>query len=111
MTEEVSDNAKDRWAADYSAAQRASSKCLRGEEGDLRTKLNDALKSGWSIQALKAYAVSVWQLPGFDHVTGAAWRLAVEFADSNGCSGGREFLRRFNGNPKRCASEETGREQ
>jgi hypothetical protein len=62
MTEEVPDTAEAHWAADYSAAQRACSKCLHGEEGDLRPKLDDALKSGWSIQALKAYAFSVWQL-------------------------------------------------
>jgi hypothetical protein len=111
MTEEVPDSAEAHWAADYSAAQRACSKCLHGEEGDLRPKLDDALKSGWSIQALKAYAFSVWQLPAVDHVTEVAWRLAVEFADSNGCSGGRDFLKRFNANRERYSCEATRRKQ
>jgi hypothetical protein len=112
MTEEALDNAEAHWAADYSAAQRACSKCLQGEESDLRPKLDDALKSGWSIRALKAYAFSVWQVLAFDGVTEAAWRLAVEFADSNGCSGGREFLKRFNASPERYSCEAaTRREQ
>jgi hypothetical protein len=111
MTEEVPDTAEAHRAADYSAAQRACSKCLHGEEGDLRPKLDDALRSGWSIQALKAYAFSVWQLPAFDHVTEVAWRLAVEFADSNGCSGGRDFLKRFNANRERYSCETTRRKQ
>jgi hypothetical protein len=71
-------------------------------------KLDDLLKSGWSIQALKAYASSVWQQAAFDHVTEGAWRLAVEFADSNGCSGGRDFPKRFIANPERyeCGCEQ-----
>ena len=82
MTEEVPDTAEAHWAADHSAAQRACSKCLHGEEGDLRPKLDDALKSGWSIQALKAYAFSVWQLPAYDHVTKwrGAWLLSLPIA-------------------------------
>jgi hypothetical protein len=63
------------------------------------------LKSGWSIQALKAYAFFVWRKSNRDDATEAAWRLAVEFADSNGCSGGRDFLKRFNANPGRYSCE------
>ena len=85
MTEKTPDD------ADYSAALRACSKVLTGEEGDLRLKLNNALKAGWSIQALKAYAFSVWRNSGCDYVTEAEWQLSVEYADSNGCSGGRIF--------------------
>ena len=58
-------------------------------------------KTGWTIQALKAYAFSVWRNSDCDYVTEAAWRLSVEFADSNGCSGGRDFLKRFNADPER----------
>jgi hypothetical protein len=92
--------------ADYNAARHACSKVLPGEEGDLRAKLDDALKAGWTIQTLKAYALSVWQNSGCDHVTETGWRLSVEFADSNGRSGGRDFLRRFNADPERysCAN-------
>lgn len=96
---------------DYSAARRACGKLLPGEKDDLRAKLDSALKSGWSMQALKAYAILVWQQPRSDRVTETAWRLAVEFADSNGCSGGRNFLKRFNANPERYSCEATRREQ
>jgi hypothetical protein len=87
--------------SDYVAAQRACGKYLHGEEGDLSAKLEKALTSGWSIEALKAYAFSIWQQSASDDVTEAAWRLAVEFADSDGCSGGRNFLKRFSVNPER----------
>jgi hypothetical protein len=96
---------------DYGAAQRACGAFVSGEGDDLRTKLDSALKSGWSMQALKAYAMLVWQEPPTDRITEAAWRLAVEFADSNGCSGGRDFLKRFNANPERYTCQSTGREQ
>jgi hypothetical protein len=86
---------------DYHAVRRACGIDGYGEEDDLCGKLDGALKSGWSIEALKAYALSVWSHPGCDHVTNFAWRLSVEFADSNGCSGGRDFLKRFNADPKR----------
>ena len=85
--------------ADYNAVRRACSKAPPAEGGDLGAKLDDALKSGWSIEALKAYAFSAWRDPGCDHVTDAAWRLSVEFADSNGCGGGRDFLKRFKAEP------------
>jgi hypothetical protein len=101
MTEKTLTEAKAHRDGDYNAARRACSKVLPGEEGDLRAKLDSALKSGWSIQALKAYALSVWQNSGLDYVTEVAWRLSVEFADSSGCSGGRDFLKRFNADPKR----------
>jgi hypothetical protein len=86
--------------ADYNAARNACSKVIPGEEGDLRAKLDNALKAGWSIQALKAYAFIVWRNSGCDYVTEAAWRLSVEFADSKGRSGGRDFLKRFNADPE-----------
>jgi hypothetical protein len=102
MTEKaLMSKAKAARDADYSAARRACSKALPGEEGDLRAKLDNALKAGWTIQALKAYAFSVWRNSDCDHVTEAAWRLSVEFADSNGRSGGRDFLKRFNADPER----------
>jgi hypothetical protein len=90
---------------DYLAARRACSSGVPGEEDNLCAKLDGALKLGWSIQALKAYAFSVWRSPDCDHVTNTAWRLSVEFAESNGCSGGREFLKRFNADLKRYSCE------
>jgi hypothetical protein len=102
MTEKaLMSKAKAARDTDYSAVRRACSKVLTGEEGDLRAKLDNALKAGWTIQALKAYAFSVWRKPGCDYVTEAAWRLSVEFADSDGRSGGRDFLKRFNADPER----------
>jgi hypothetical protein len=96
---------------DYSAARRACGAFVSGEADDLRAKLDSALKSGWSMQALKAYAMLVWQQPASDRVTEAAWRLAVEFADSSGCSGGRDFLKRFDANPERYTCQNPDREQ
>jgi hypothetical protein len=90
---------------DYLAARRACSSGVPGEEDNLCAKLDGALKLGWSIEALEAYAFSVWRDPDCDHVTNAAWRLSVEFAESNGCSGGREFLKRFNADRKRYSCE------
>ena len=49
--------------ADYDAVRRACSKAPPAEGGDLGAKLDDALKSGWSIEALKAYAFSAWRDP------------------------------------------------
>jgi len=95
------ENARGHGSSDYSAARRACGKYAHGEEGDLSAKLEDALRSGWSIEALKAYAFSIWQQSASHDVSDAAWRLAVEFADSNGCSGGRDFLKRFSANPER----------
>jgi hypothetical protein len=88
MTEKVLTKDKAPRDADYSAAWRACSKVPPGEAGDLHAKLDNALKAGWSIEALKAYAFCVWRNTSGDYVTEAAWRLSVEFADSNGCSGG-----------------------
>ena len=93
---------------DYRAARRACSTGVSGEEGNLCAKLDGVLESGWSIQALKAYAFSVWRDSSCDHVTDTAWRLSVEFAESNGCSGGRDFLKRFNADPKRYSCEAPG---
>jgi hypothetical protein len=95
------ENAQGHGGSDYLAARRACHKCVHGEEGDLSAKLEDALRSGWSIEALKAYAFSIWQQSASHDITDAGWRLAVEFADSNGCSGGRDFLKRFSANPER----------
>jgi hypothetical protein len=106
MTEKASTKAKASRDIDYIAARRACSRAISGQECDLRAKLDDALKAGWSVQALKAYAFCVWQNSSCDYVTEAAWRLAVEFADSNGCSGGRDFPKRFSAEPERhsCAT-------
>jgi hypothetical protein len=95
------ENARGDGGSDYSAARRACGKYVHGEGGDLTAKLEDALRSGWSIEGLKAYAFSMWQQSASHDVSDAAWRLAVEFADSNGCSGGRGFLKRFSANPER----------
>jgi hypothetical protein len=103
MTEKTPTKAKAPRDSDYSAAWRACCKVLPGED-DLCTKLDNALQAGWSIRALKAYAFFVWRNSGCDYVTDAAWRLSVEFADSNGCSGGRDFLKRFNADPERYSS-------
>jgi hypothetical protein len=84
--------------ADYKAARRACSNSLPGEEDELCAKLDGALSAGWSIQALKAYAIAVWQQSGSDYVSEVAWRLAIEHADSKGCSGGRDFLSRYKAN-------------
>jgi hypothetical protein len=99
--------AKSADAADYHAAWSACRKSVPGEESDLLAKLDDVLKSGWTIQALKAYAFFVWRKSDRDDATEAAWRLAVEYADSNGCSGGRDFLKRFNANSERYSCEAT----
>jgi len=101
------ENARGHGGSDYSAARKACGKYVHGEEGDLSAKLEDALRSGWSIEALKAYALSIWQQSASHDVTDAAWRLAVEFADSNGCSGGRDFLKRFSANPERYFARPT----
>ena len=106
MAENLSE-AKSPDAADYHAAWSACRKSVPAEESDLLAKLDEVLKSGWTIQALKAYAFFVWRKSDRDDATEAAWRLAVEFADSSGCSGGRDFLKRFNANPERYWSEAT----
>ena len=113
MADKTLRKAKSPEAADYRAAWRACRKLVPGEESDLDlvAKLDDLLKSGWSIQALKAYAFSVWRKSDRDDAAEAAWRLAVEFADSNGCSGGRGFLKRFNANRERYSCEAMRREQ
>jgi hypothetical protein len=111
MAEKTVGKAKSPDAADYHAAWSACRKSVPSEESDLVAKLDDVLASGWSIPALKAYAFSVWRKSNCKDATEAAWRLAVEFADSNGCSGGRNFLKRFNANPERYSCEATRREQ
>jgi hypothetical protein len=98
-------------AADCRAARHACVKLVPGEESDLPAKLDSVLKSGWTIQALKAYAFSVWRKSDCADGTEAAWRLAVEFADSNGCSGGRNFLKRVHANVERYSGEVTPRKQ
>jgi hypothetical protein len=108
MTGMAATKANPLYDADYLAARRACSTGVLGEEDNLCAKLDSALKSGWSLQALKAYAFSVWSAHDCDYVTDIAWRLSVEFADSNGCSGGRDFLKRFNANPKRYSCKAPG---
>src|SRR5580692_7686193 len=53
----------------------------------------------------------VWRKSDRDDAAEAAWRSAVEFADSNGCSGGRGFLKRFNANRERYSCDAMRREQ
>jgi hypothetical protein len=67
---------------------------------DLREKLDQLLKSGWSIQALKAYAFCWWRHRRCDHVTEGAWRWAVAFADATQAMGGRNLLERFKADPE-----------
>lgn len=97
---------------DYRAAWRAcGARLARSAWGDnadvdLRAMLDALLKSGWSIQALKAYASVVWRnWRRYDHVTPAAWRLAVYFASLDGsregCLSAATFLKEFNENPER----------
>ncbi len=66
----------------------------RFEPVDLRAKLDEALQAGWSIRALKAYAYH-WRYtrPQRDHVTRAAWRMAVSLTTERD---GLEFLERYN---------------
>ena len=113
MADQTLRKAKSPEAADHRAAWRACRKLVPGEESDLDlvAKLDNLLKSGWSIKALKAYAFSVWRKSDRDDAAEAAWRLAVEFGDSNGCSGGRGFLKRFNANRERYSCDAMRREQ
>ena len=87
-------------AALYSAAWRACGKPLPGEdpaENDLRSRLEDLLKSGWSIQALETYAFAhQWQRKRRDHVTPAVWRWAVYFASIDTSPGTATFWREYN---------------
>jgi hypothetical protein len=72
---------------------------------DLRAKLDEALRSGWSPKALKAYAYVCFRYtkPMRNHVTRAAWRMAVVFAADPGGIG-RSFLEDFNADPDRYAA-------
>src|SRR5690242_16965580 len=88
--------------ADYRAAWRACGVTLStrvwGDDAaqiDLRTRLGDLLKSGWSIQALRSYA-SKWQIRRYDHITPATWRWAVYFASINIAGEATTFLKDFN---------------
>lgn len=80
-----------------------------GTEIDLRAVLDDLLKSGWTIRALKAYAFRVREYArrGNEHVTAGAWRWAVYFASpawrQDGPLGAKTFLAEFNANPERYA--------
>jgi hypothetical protein len=77
----------------------------RCEPIDLRSKLAAALQAGWSAQAIKAYAYRNFRYtrPKRDHVTRAAWRMAVSFAAEGDCIS-RDFLARFNADPERYAA-------
>jgi hypothetical protein len=77
----------------------------RVEPRDLRAKLAAALQAGWSAKALKAYAYRCFRYtrPQRDHVTRAAWRMAVSFAAEGDCIS-RDFLTRFNADPERYAA-------
>ena len=55
---------------DYRAAWRACKKpWISWSVVDLRKRLKQVLRSGWSIQALKAYAFVYWRHKRCDHVT------------------------------------------
>jgi hypothetical protein len=73
----------------------------RCEPIDLRAKLDAALRAGWTPQALKACAFCCWRytLPERDHVTRAAWRMAVHFADDSARA--RSFLEQFKADPEK----------
>ena len=77
-----------------------------GEKLDMRAMLDKALKSGWSIQGIKAYAYGFWRhLYGedrYDRVTTFAWRLAVYDAAYSAGNASR-FLTAFSANPERYA--------
>lgn len=70
------------------------------EPVDLRVALDEALRKGWSPQALKAYA-SYWRR--CDHITAAAWRIAVKWAAYDEYFS-RPFLEEFNADPERYAA-------
>ena len=105
--------AKARRGSDYHAAWLACRKPwlneLSGAEIDLRATLDKLLKSGWSIQALKAYAFRVREYAhrGNDRVTTGAWRWAVYLASpawpQDGPLSAATFLAEFNANPDRDA--------
>jgi hypothetical protein len=92
---------KARRDPDYSTAWRACGARLApsvwgtDEEINLRAMLDDLLKSGWSIQALRSYAFAWRPRRDYDHVTPAAWRWGIYFANMD--IGGRatEFLNSF----------------
>ncbi len=85
---------------DYRAAWRACKKpWVSWSVVDLRKRLKQLLRSGWSIQALKAYAFVCWRHKRCDHVTEGAWRWAVAFADSSHVLGGRNVLERYKADP------------
>lgn len=63
----------------------------------MREWLAAALRTGWSMAALKASAWN-YRTAGCDHVTPAAWRYAVLFYSTD-----RKFLERFNTHPE-CRS-------
>lgn len=98
--------------ADYLAAWKACRKPWPaawgfGQEVDLRVLLDKLLKSGWSIQALKAYAYCVWRhvygRDRYDHVTAFAWRYAVDFANADIGGDASRHLTQFSANPERYA--------
>jgi hypothetical protein len=76
----------------------------RCEPIDLRAKLDASLQAGWSPQALKAYAYVCWRYtkPQRDHVTRAAWRMAVHFANDSVIA--RSFLEQYRADPEKYAA-------
>lgn len=85
---------------DHKAAWRACKKPWVGLGAvDLRKKLDQLIKSGWPIQALKAYAFCLFRHPRCDHVTEGAWRWAVRFADTSHF-GGHNLLERYKADPE-----------
>jgi len=114
---QMKDNKKTtaRRASDYHVAWLACRKPWVSEwpgcprvELNLRAALDDLLKSGWSIQALKAFAFSVREYAhkGNERVTVGAWRWAVYLASTGPASGplsASSFLESFKANPERYA--------
>ena len=86
--------------AAWLACRKPEPRCWRDGEIDLRAALDTALKAGWTIPALKAYAFCEWRYTRRDHVTDAAWRMAVKWAADSGYMA-QSFLERFKTDPER----------
>lgn len=61
------------------------------EEIDLRARLDDLLKSGWPMAALRSYA-STWRTSRQPRVTPAVWRYGVYFASQDLVGTATRFL-------------------
>jgi hypothetical protein len=85
---------------DYRAAWRACGALAPSvwgtDEENLRAMLDDLLKSGWSIQALRSYAFTWSRRADYDHVTPATWRWGIYFANMDMLGSATKFLNEFN---------------